>query len=77
MRIDAFNHFFPQGYFERMAEVAGDLKDMFRCARAIPSIHDFAESIPTTWTRGRRCTRSGGRSTGPTRPASRWRVSSS
>jgi predicted TIM-barrel fold metal-dependent hydrolase len=43
MRIDAFNHFYPPRYFEKMGEVAGDLKDMFRRARAIPCIHDLDE----------------------------------
>lgn len=41
MRIDAFNHFFPAGYYKKMEEVAGDLKDMFRRTRAIASIHDI------------------------------------
>jgi aminocarboxymuconate-semialdehyde decarboxylase len=39
-RIDAFNHFFPAGYFKRMEEVGGDLKDIYRRARNIKSIHD-------------------------------------
>jgi uncharacterized protein len=43
MRIDAFNHFFPQRYFQKMEEVAGDLQDMFRRTRAIKSIHDLDE----------------------------------
>ncbi len=34
-RIDAFNHFYPAGYYKKMEEVAGDLKDMFRRARAV------------------------------------------
>ena len=41
MRIDAFNHFFPAGYYKKMEEVAGDLKDMFRRTRAVKSIHDL------------------------------------
>lgn len=41
MRIDAFNHFYPAAYFAKMEEVAGDLKDMFRRARAITCIHDL------------------------------------
>src|SRR5262245_6177876 len=40
-RIDAFNHFFPAGYYKKMEEVAGDLKDMFRRTRAVKSIHDL------------------------------------
>ncbi|MGH6814755.1 MAG: amidohydrolase family protein, partial [Hyphomicrobiaceae bacterium] len=41
MRLDAFNHFYPPRYYKRMEEVGGDLKDMFRRARAVPSIHDL------------------------------------
>jgi len=43
MRIDAFTHFFPKRYFDLMGEVAGNMGDMFRRARAIPSIHDLDE----------------------------------
>jgi aminocarboxymuconate-semialdehyde decarboxylase len=41
MRIDAFNHFYPAGYFKRMAEVGSDLRDIASRARAIKSIHDL------------------------------------
>ena len=41
MRIDAFTHFFPKRYFDLMGEVAGNMGDMFRRARAIPAIHDL------------------------------------
>ena len=41
MRIDAFNHFFPAGYFKKMSEVGSDLKDIASRARAIKSIHDL------------------------------------
>jgi uncharacterized protein len=41
MRIDAFNHFFPAGYFKKMSEVGSDLKDIAGRARAIKSIHDL------------------------------------
>jgi predicted TIM-barrel fold metal-dependent hydrolase len=43
MRIDAFNHFYPKPYFDKMAEVARDQKDMFRRARAIRAIYDLDE----------------------------------
>jgi aminocarboxymuconate-semialdehyde decarboxylase len=43
MRIDAFTHFYPKRYFELMGEVAGNMGDMFRRARAIRSIHDLDE----------------------------------
>ena len=45
MRIDAFNHFYPKPYFDKMGKVAGDQKDMFRRARAIPAIHDLDERL--------------------------------
>jgi len=41
MRIDAFTHFYPQRYYQRMEEVGSGLKDMFRRARAVTSIHDL------------------------------------
>jgi uncharacterized protein len=41
LRVDAFNHFYPAGYFKRMAEVGSDLKDIASRARAIKSIHDL------------------------------------
>jgi aminocarboxymuconate-semialdehyde decarboxylase len=41
MRIDAFTHFYPARYYQRMEEVGSGLKDMFRRARAVRSIHDL------------------------------------
>ncbi len=41
MRIDAFTHFYPAAYYKRMEEVGTGLKDMFRRARAVQSIHDL------------------------------------
>ena len=41
MRIDAFNHFYPAPYYKKMEDVGSDLKDMFRRARAVKSIHDL------------------------------------
>src|SRR6476660_5646355 len=41
MRIDAFTHFYPPKYYKRMEEVGTGLKDMFRRARAVQSIHDL------------------------------------
>jgi uncharacterized protein len=43
MRIDAYNHFFPKKYYEKMGEVGAGLKDMFNRTRAIPCIHDLDE----------------------------------
>jgi uncharacterized protein len=41
MRIDAFTHFYPAKYYKRMEGVGIGLKDMFRRARAVQSIHDL------------------------------------
>jgi aminocarboxymuconate-semialdehyde decarboxylase len=41
MRIDAFNHFFPRPFFERMLEVAGDVSDIGKRVRSVPAIHDL------------------------------------
>ena len=41
MRIDAFTHFYPARYYRRMEEIGVGLKDMFRRARAVQSIHDL------------------------------------
>lgn len=43
MRIDAYNHFFPRKYFEKMIEVAGGHKDIGKRVRGIPAIHDLDE----------------------------------
>jgi hypothetical protein len=34
MRIDAYTHFFPRKFFDKLNEVAGDYKDMGK-ARAL------------------------------------------
>ena len=39
--VDAFNHFFPQRYFEKMLEVAGDHKDIGKRVRGVPCLHDL------------------------------------
>ncbi len=41
MRIDAFNHFFPRPFFDKMLEVAGDLSDIGKRVRAVPALHDL------------------------------------
>jgi predicted TIM-barrel fold metal-dependent hydrolase len=41
MKIDAFTHFFPKGYWERMLRVLPDGRDMHKRVRAIPSIADL------------------------------------
>jgi aminocarboxymuconate-semialdehyde decarboxylase len=39
--IDAFNHFFPPKYFEKMLAVAGGHKDIGKRVRGIPCLHDL------------------------------------
>ena len=41
MRIDAYTHFFPKTFFDKMIEVAGQYKDMGKRVRAIPPLHDL------------------------------------
>ena len=41
MRIDAYTHFFPRKFFDKMLEVAGQYKDMGKRVRAIPTLHDL------------------------------------
>jgi aminocarboxymuconate-semialdehyde decarboxylase len=39
--VDAFNHFFPKRYFERMLELAGGHKDIGKRVRGVPCLHDL------------------------------------
>src|SRR5580704_17467757 len=41
MRIDAYTHFFPKKFFDKMLELAGDHKDMGKRVRAIPALYDL------------------------------------
>ena len=41
MRIDAYTHFFPKKFFDKMIEVAGQYKDMGKRVRAIPPLYDL------------------------------------
>ncbi len=41
MRIDAYTHFFPKKFFDKMIEVAGEYKDMGKRVRAIPALYDL------------------------------------
>ncbi len=43
MKLDIFNHIFPQRYYDRMLEVVPDGRDMNKRVRAIPSIVDLDE----------------------------------
>ena len=41
MRIDAYTHFFPKKFFDKMNEVAGDYKDMGKRVRSLPALYDL------------------------------------
>src|SRR5438132_6080125 len=41
MRIDAYTHFFPKKFFDRMMEIAGDYKDMGKRMRGVPALYDL------------------------------------
>lgn len=43
MKLDIFNHIFPQRFFDRMLKVAPNGKDMHKRVRAIPCIVDLGE----------------------------------
>jgi predicted TIM-barrel fold metal-dependent hydrolase len=40
MRIDAYTHFFPKKFFDKLNEVAGDYKDMGKRVRSLPALYD-------------------------------------
>ena len=40
MRIDAYTHFFPKKFFDKLNEVAGDYKDMGKRVRSLPALFD-------------------------------------
>jgi len=41
MRIDAYTHFFPKKFFDKMNEIAGDYKDMGKRVRSLPALYDL------------------------------------
>ena len=41
MRIDAYTHFFPKKFFDRMLERGGDHKDMGKRVRSLPALYDL------------------------------------
>ena len=41
MRIDAYTHFFPKQFFDRMMDIAGDYKDMGKRVRSLPALFDL------------------------------------
>lgn len=40
-KLDAFNHFFPSAFYERMLKLAGGQKDMGKRVRGVPLLHDL------------------------------------
>src|SRR5439155_13971440 len=40
-KIDAFNHFFPAPFYERMLKLAGGQKDMGKRVRGVGLLHDL------------------------------------
>ena len=43
MRIDAFNHFFPKAYFEKL--LASGLPDIGKRATQLPALHDVEHRV--------------------------------
>ena len=41
MRIDAYTHFFPKKFFDKLNEVAGDYKDIAKRMRSLPALFDL------------------------------------
>jgi aminocarboxymuconate-semialdehyde decarboxylase len=41
MRIDAYTHFFPKKFYDKMLELAGDHKDMGKRVRAMQALYDL------------------------------------
>src|ERR1700732_1659588 len=41
MRVHAYTHFFPEKFFTKLNEVAGDYKDMGKRIRSLPALFDL------------------------------------
>src|SRR5580658_9168974 len=41
MRIDAYTHFFPKRFFDKLDDVAADYRDMGKRVRSLPALHDL------------------------------------
>ena len=41
MRIDAYTHYYPKRFFDKMMEIAGDYKDMGKRMRGVPALFDL------------------------------------
>jgi aminocarboxymuconate-semialdehyde decarboxylase len=41
MRIDAYTHFFPKKFFDRLDDIATDYRDMGKRVRSLPALYDL------------------------------------
>src|SRR5580700_4390563 len=41
MRIDAYTHFFPKRFFDKLDDVAADYTDMGKRVRSLPALYDL------------------------------------
>jgi uncharacterized protein len=41
MRIDAYTHFFPKRFFDKLDDIAADYRDMGKRVRSLPALHDL------------------------------------
>ena len=41
MRIDAYTHFFPKRFFDKLDDVAADYRDMGKRVRSLPALYDL------------------------------------
>ena len=41
MRIDAYTHFLPKRFFDRLDDIAADYKDMGKRVRSLPALYDL------------------------------------
>jgi uncharacterized protein len=41
MRIDAYTHFFPKKFFDKLHEAAGDYRDIGKRVRSLPALYDL------------------------------------
>jgi predicted TIM-barrel fold metal-dependent hydrolase len=41
LKLDIFNHIFPKSFFDRMLEVAGNVKDLGKRSRSVPMLVDL------------------------------------
>ena len=45
MRVDAWTHFIPKGFSDRMAQLAGNVADIGKRMREVPCLHDLDERM--------------------------------